>query len=205
MDKTCTKCGETKDESAFRFTNKKINRRRSQCKKCEREYDVLYEQKNKDKRAKYYKDNKKKICAKQKAYYQKNKEAIKTYLQKNKDHIRNRQKIYDENHYIRRWCTGAFYRHALDGYDMSFNVDELYDLATKSKICYYCGCELDWIYGHGHRANGPSLDRINNEKYISLDNCRIICKACNSGKYTMTEEEFIERCKQVVKRHGGTK
>ena len=66
--------------------------------------------------------------------------------------------------------------------------------------CPYCGVELDWQrgLGKGGRDSSPSLDRINNEKELRLDNIEIICHRCNSTKYNRTKKEFIDYCIKIA-------
>lgn len=58
--------------------------------------------------------------------------------------------------------------------------------------CFYCG------YTPDTRING--LDRIDNVKGYTLENCRTCCKICNYAKNTMSEKEFFDWVRRVYSR-----
>lgn len=43
-----------------------------------------------------------------------------------------------------------------------------------------------------------TLDRINNEKVLLLEDVWIVCMRCNVMKNSMTFDEYIEHCRMVV-------
>ena len=95
----------------------------------------------------------------------------------------------------------AIYHHKHRGYSMKISISELEELAKITKTCKYCGKELIYNIGIRNKKNwfdGPSLDRLNNEKEIRLDNIQIICGKCNVTKQDRTNEEFIDYCYKVV-------
>ena len=56
---------------------------------------------------------------------------------------------------------------------------------TKTKECHYCGKSVGWMeyYQHGKKScSGYNLDRIDNEKGYSNENCVVCCWTCNSVK-----------------------
>jgi len=71
--------------------------------------------------------------------------------------------------------------------------------------CFYCGqypSQHVITKNHGLKFNGDyvynGVDRINNAKGYSLDNCAPCCKRCNWMKHDMSSVEFINHCKKVV-------
>jgi len=101
----------------------------------------------------------------------------------------------------RLWAMGTIRSHnnSKKGYTILLSVVVLTELAKNTRICYYCGCELDWTPLKGKlNMNSPTLDRRNNEKEIRLDNINIICTLCNTTKQDRTEKEFIEYCKRIA-------
>lgn len=61
-----------------------------------------------------------------------------------------------------------------------------------NKPCFYCGLVVDPV----------GLDRVDNSKgyvYKNLVSCHY---RCNIAKASMTRDEFIELCRNVVKTHG---
>ena len=60
-----------------------------------------------------------------------------------------------------------------------------------------CDEPLDWEYGTGRNDNSPTLDRVNNENILTLDNTWIICSRCNATKHNRTMKEFINYCTMI--------
>ncbi len=118
---------------------------------------------------------------------------------------RLRNKVHAEKYPCRRWAQNTINHHRGRGFDIKLSRQELEDVALKTKCCPLCGCELDWsVFVNKHVVpSSPTLDRIHNEKYISMDNIIIICHACNSGKTQGSLEDYISRCKRIASRFGG--
>lgn len=104
----------------------------------------------------------------------------------------------------RRWADVTISVHRQKGYDVSdLSIDFVEQLALKTSHCYYCSKELNWNKkGPGPSHNSPTLDRINNENYLSKENVRIVCCSCNIRKGNFTHLEFIEYCQNIVKVFG---
>lgn len=72
-------------------------------------------------------------------------------------------------------------------------------MAYNTEICPICGVKLDYAPFKGKiQDNSPSLDRINNEISISLDNSWIICNSCNRTKSNRTLKEFKEYMQNAI-------
>jgi len=70
---------------------------------------------------------------------------------------------------------------------LSYNVfKELWQ-----KSCYYCGSEIKTI----------GIDRVDNSKGYILNNIVPCCETCNKAKLCLSENDFIEHCKRIVKHH----
>ena len=52
--------------------------------------------------------------------------------------------------------------------------------------------------GTKRNLHGPSIDRIDNNKGYTTDNCQIVCNMYNTGKGQHTDLEFLDFCKKVV-------
>ena len=63
--------------------------------------------------------------------------------------------------------------------------------AIVSQPCYYCG-EL--------QENFNGVDRVNNKKGYTIDNCVPCCSICNRMKNIYSKEEFIMKCKAIVEK-----
>lgn len=167
----------------------------------------------------YHKDNKTRISNRSKAYYQLHKEEIKertkkyakdhhdealiakrAYNARNKDKIKESKLQYKFKHPHKIWSQRSFAAHKQKNHTMLFTVDELEELAKNTVRCNICGIELDWYSskkGTIHN-NSPTLDRINNEKVLLLEDVWIVCMRCNVMKNSMTFDEYIEHCRMVV-------
>jgi hypothetical protein len=70
------------------------------------------------------------------------------------------------------------------------------------QVCYYCGkppsqvYDVDGLKG-SYTYNG--IDRLDNERGYTRDNCVACCKECNRAKLEMDAEEYIEHCRRVVR------
>ncbi len=102
----------------------------------------------------------------------------------------------------RVWAARTLGGHRQRGFEVEITVDLLFDLALYTEECWICGCELDWSVGTKGKAkpNSPTLDRINNDSVLTLDNVQIICYRCNMAKSTMSMDEFTDYCTAVSER-----
>jgi len=106
---------------------------------------------------------------------------------------------------IRVWATNTLSGHRRRGYIINITINELINYALSIQKCEICNKELDWFIqdGTGNATlDTPSLDRINNELEININNIQIVCKECNSHKQGKTMKEFILYCKHVIDING---
>jgi len=83
------------------------------------------------------------------------------------------------------------------------SVDDIEKIALRTKVCSICGRELEWTYNNKQRASKPetpSLDRVKNEKILTIDNIAIICWQCNISKRNQSVKEFVDYCRKVVEK-----
>ena len=76
--------------------------------------------------------------------------------------------------------------------------DDFYSIVTKP--CFYCGIDPKQETILSDRKtifiyNG--VDRVNNDREYSLDNCVPCCKMCNRAKYVYSKEEFLTWVKRL--------
>jgi len=90
----------------------------------------------------------------------------------------------------------ALLSHKTKGMNVLITNDEIESLYKNTTHCPICGVKLS----NKSRGNTPSLDRINNENELRIDNVWIICGKCNTTKQDRTLEEFYEYCKMVVEK-----
>jgi len=74
---------------------------------------------------------------------------------------------------------------------LSFNLSFKQFNSFWNKPCYYCDSEID----------GIGLDRINSKNGYSIDNVYSCCSTCNYSKGKKSQDEFIDMCIKVVKKH----
>ncbi len=68
--------------------------------------------------------------------------------------------------------------------------------------CHYCGAKPNNITNHpeciGHYKYS-GIDRVNNKKGYTIDNCVSCCKVCNRMKSSMGYDDFINHAKLISK------
>lgn len=94
------------------------------------------------------------------------------------ENFRNPQRYYGE--YVRNATKRA--------YDMMLTYEQFYELIMKP--CYYCDYKVE------DEVNG--IDRYDNTKGYTIENCVPCCEMCNIMKLDQTAEEFLERCRRII-------
>jgi hypothetical protein len=190
MKKKCPKCKITKDASEFYKNKSTKDGLQSWCKQCWIKYQ----------------DSEK--CKKTKAKYKdsgKGKEARRKYRKTDSSKSAERRasvKKMKEKPY-RFWATSTLNDHRKRDNGIIITINELEILAKKSTHCNICVCKLMWGFGNKDgktQSNSPTLDRINNESIITLDNIQILCRDCNASKHSKTMLELFYWCKNFVKK-----
>jgi len=141
---------------------------------------------------------------------EKRKASAKLYRAANLEACNQRSRDYHEvhkeerknhrlNNHVIYWARNSIHKHRQAGYNVEFSADQLISMAATTKHCSICGQELDWSGGKGRAGwNSPSIDRIDNNDILRLDNVQIICRHCNTTKLDRTMAEFVKYCKMVV-------
>jgi len=166
MKKTCSVCKIEKEENDFYKDIRGKFGLFSKCKACLQKY---YEEKYKNDPEKYLK-------------------RVKKYVDENKEKHIKCCNNWQENHSI-DFFYNSYRRNAKkDSRDFTITKNEFKNIVLDK--CYYCGVESrDSVkISSRHKING--IDRIDNEKGYTLDNCRTCCWTCNRCKASMTLEEF---------------
>lgn len=84
--------------------------------------------------------------------------------------------------------------------NLAFSLtDEEMNVFFKGK-CFYCGESPNTIFNQpsffgGFKYNG--IDRLDNDKGYSLENCVSCCKTCNLKKRNMSKQDFLNKIKQI--------
>jgi len=100
---------------------------------------------------------------------------------------------------FRVWAQQTLNNHKRRGYIINVNINDIQLLAFNTKICKYCGIELNYNVGSKGKTqfNSPSLDRINNENELNKNNVQIICYNCNATKRSRTHNDFVKYCNMI--------
>lgn len=106
------------------------------------------------------------------------------------------------NNPFKAWVTNTIRRHKHNGYKVDIDKTSLEDIASTTTHCKLCGCKIKWNNSI-IQDNSPSLDRVNNENHLNIDNIQIICVGCNRTKSSRTMDEFIKYCTRISKLYGG--
>lgn len=88
----------------------------------------------------------------------------------------------------------------LRNYSFNLSRDSFYELTQKN--CFYCG-ETPKQKQSGKHLNGfylyNGIDRIDNSRGYTLENCVPCCKTCNRAKDVMSQKEFLSWIKKIYK------
>lgn len=210
MEKTkiCSMCGKTKPITDFYESDTYKCGYRARCKTCiikkqkeTRENDI---EKFRMRNHIDYIRHKEKRQEHNREYYRLHGKEI---YNKDKELFRERTKLWRKNNPILNWASQAKTRHKRKGFDVKITTHELAKIANEVIFCPFCGVKLNWSAGSkrkGAYSDYPSLDRIDNEMEIRYDNVQILCRRCNSIKNDLTMKEFIEYCKNIVRKFGNS-
>lgn len=107
---------------------------------------------------------------------------------------------------IKLWCSSTINKHRSNGYIVNIRPLELYDFVKDIKTCEICGCDLKWEGEKQGRQlkDSPTLDRVDNEQILTLNNIQILCAQCNVMKGNRPMNEFIAYCNMVGEKYGKT-
>ena len=105
-------------------------------------------------------------------------------------------KQWRKNNPIKFWCQRTIINHKISKYKVLFTSKELFPIAQKTTHCPICKIELK--YGGGRNPKNATLDRVNNENFLTLNNIQIICRKCNTSKLNRTMKELYEWCLKVI-------
>lgn len=99
----------------------------------------------------------------------------------------------------RAFARGTIRDHRRTGCTINFSIDDLVAPARATPDCPICRCALNWDYSKPRRSadDSPTLDRINNNTVLSINDVQVICHSCNRTKSDRTAAEFAEWCRIV--------
>ena len=83
------------------------------------------------------------------------------------------------------------YRASAKRRKLSFDVDLDFFRWVNKKPCYYCG-------GIPKDGEATGIDRVINDLGYSKENCVPCCAKCNTTKFQMSENEFVNHCRKII-------
>lgn len=104
-------------------------------------------------------------------------------------------------------CKASEYKSSANNRGLTFDLNKEETIKFLKGNCYYCGIEPSLLINmisktrlnNGSQLSYPindyniycnGIDRVDNTKGYSIDNCVSCCKDCNIAKLTKTKEEF---------------
>ncbi len=128
-------------------------------------------------------------------------ESFKKHQHKHREKRTNKARQWAQKNLFRSWASHTINHHKYRGFDVSITIDDLEKLAKDNLKCNFCGVTLDWSYGSGKngkvKSNSPTLDRINNENFITNKNIQILCHRHNTMKGNSPMPDFIKELKMI--------
>lgn len=105
-------------------------------------------------------------------------------------HLKNKRKAGSrEKNPCKAWASHTISNHRKNGHLVQFTMQELASRASGITNCPVCNKQLNWFNAR-FSHDSPSLDRIDMDNVMTLDNVWIICAQCNTTKGSRTLVEF---------------
>jgi 5-methylcytosine-specific restriction endonuclease McrA len=87
--------------------------------------------------------------------------------------------------------------HKRRGYEIKITSKEIVDMMDNTTHCPICGIELDYNRYPIDIWKMPSVDRLNNEVFMTPNNVWIICRKCNTAKGDLSIKDFLLYCDRI--------
>lgn len=101
-------------------------------------------------------------------------------------------------------CVFSEYKRSAKKRGFCFELSKELFRKLTSSFCFYCGCKPSQerkprngqnLYNGLYVFNG--IDRQDNSKGYTLENCVPCCRTCNLMKHSKNAEDFLKACKNV--------
>jgi hypothetical protein len=87
------------------------------------------------------------------------------------------------------------------GHQVTLTYEDFLEIVNSGR-CFYCGKELKWAMYNARDGGIPrpwQIDRVDNSREYTKDNCVACCKQCNVAKHTTTLEDFLSWVERLYK------
>lgn len=185
--KTCSKCKKNKDLADFRLSNQTKDGRSSWCIVCSKAY------------------------VKEKGYSKYARRKDYTILYQREHRKDPKAKLYDRNYrnkYHRtvkglasKLYSAAKKRSTVSGIEFTLTVGWVEE-HLNPMVCEATGLglSLETIEGQMHTYNRPSIDRKDNNKGYTPDNCQVVSIIYNKAKSDGSHEDVMAMCKALMEK-----
>lgn len=133
-----------------------------------------------------------------------NKKSLEKYND-NKEKFNLDGKTWRRTNPKRVWAHNVIRTHIKCGFIVNITTDELINFIKDQTHCNICGKELHFSVGDKDgksNIDSPTIDRIDNEQEMNLNNIQLVCMNCNRRKGADTMEDFIEYCIMISHKFG---
>jgi len=118
-----------------------------------------------------------------------------------KEHLDNSKLSYGEASFHRLL---SLYKRGAKSRNFEFNLSDIQFKKLTKENCHYCGRDpKNTISGKTYYGeyiyNG--VDRVDNNKGYTLDNCVSCCCICNKMKMKLSVDDFLDRIKKIYMNH----
>jgi hypothetical protein len=172
--KNCTKCKCDKELSKFYKSSRSKDGLKSWCKECQSEDNKKREKNYNEQRRLYRLEHKEEYRENKRLYY-----------------IDNKDQILTNNASWRQTFNGRLmsYKRAAKKRNIEWMLTEDEFKSFWQLPCNYCSDPIDTI----------GIDRVENHKGYSIDNCTPCCSICNKMKMDLSKDDFINKITQILK------
>lgn len=172
----CRRCGESKPITDYYSYNGK---RQLICKKCYIDARIEHRRENPEIDAQWRKDNAEKLRAQSRENYAKRRATFSGWVKINFDTRRQQ----------------------LKGGDTEFTLtpDDIIEIYERQEgLCALTGRELQWGPDTNRGPDTLSMDRIDSLGGYTKENVRLVTMWVNVARQRMTDDELVERCREVI-------
>jgi len=97
------------------------------------------------------------------------------------------------------WSKRTITAHRINGHRVDIIPEDLSNFADTIDKCQFCGIELLWKNDKGiFQQNSPTLENLDLNHTLTMENCVIICHKCNKTKSDTTLDSYIKLLETIL-------